>query len=556
MTDTPKIRSMDCPSCGAPLEFVEGQTVIKCKYCGDVIERPQAKETEAPQTPQPTVVVHQISVRRNLRPRLSPAQAGAASRAVGCFIFGPIILVVLFVIGVVALAEVGLPAALKGPLQQIVPIDLVTYEAALLVPSVADAPSDVVVFTYDISDQTHALAKVEGASHRMVWRAASFGEDVFLYPGSMIAEADVLYVAAEDRLVAINLGDGSTLWETPLTDALHPSCGTCLQVFGEFLVALTTDSVVQGFDAKTGQQLWSHPLERIIYTLYRIADQPVVFDEDETGASLFFFDPATGAVTRRLTPACTYNDGRSTDELDSDSPVIFDQVNQALYLVFGSPETCVQRWAAAGDVPAWDTHLTSEDGFSSAYNLWPLLTHEAVYLGTENGRLWSFDVATGAMRQLLSEEDTQFILLAEQDGVLLMRALNTRGTRKYALWGVEAATGNVLWKHSFDEAEPLEEPGRSVGLLTEGDSAWAIRPVAEGVMILSAQVGPNQLTVETLNYSGGSSTDQKVVKLPGTSEFYSVPTVIGWRGNRVWLNLDSHIYSVDIDSATVEYTWP
>jgi len=138
----------------------------------------------------------------------------------------------------------------------------------------------------------------------------------------------------------------------------------------------------------------------------------------------------------------------------------------------------------------------------------------------------------------------------------LIRALNTRGTRKYALWGVEAETGNVLWKHSFDEAEPLEEPGRSVGLLTEGDSAWAIRPVAEGVMILSAQVGPNQLTVETLNYRDGSSTEQKVVKLPGTSEFYSVPTVIGWRGNRVWLNLDSHIYLVDTDSATVEYTWP
>jgi hypothetical protein len=540
------------------LEFAEGQTVLKCKYCGDVIERPQAKETEAPQTPRPTVVVQRLSVRRDALPRVSSTQARAASRVVGCLIFGPIVLVVLSLVGAAILAGVGLPAALKGPLQQVAPIDLTTFEAALLVPPTVDGPSDVVVLTYDISDQSRALARVGGSSHRMAWRAAPFAEDAYLYPGSMITEGDVLYVAAKDGLRAIHLGDGSTAWETSLTDALHPSCATCLQAFGDYLVALTTDSVVQGFDAKTGQPLWSRPLERIVYNLHRIADQPAVFDEDEAGASLFFFDPATGEVTRRLTPVCTYNDGRSTDDLESDSVVIFDGASQAVYLVFGSPEACIQRWAVTGSagVPEWDTHLTSEEGFSGAYNAWPLLTGAALYLGTENGQLWAFDVTTGAVRHLLSVEDTHLILEAEQEGVLLMRALDTRGTRTYALWGVETTTGQVVWRHSFDEAEPLEEPGRAVGLLTEGDSAWAVRTTAQGVLILSAHAGPNQLVVERLGHQDGAGLEQIVIPLSDASEFYSVPTIVGWRGNRVWLNLDSHIYLVDLDAVTVEFIWP
>jgi outer membrane protein assembly factor BamB len=351
---------------------------------------------------------------------------------------------------------------------------------------------------------------------------------------------------------------GKTAWQASLSDSLYPSCVSCLQWFDGYVVVVTTDSTAQGFDAQTGEDLWSRDLKASTYDVYRIGGAPAVLDEDDDGSALFFLDPATGDVTRRLSSTCTDADQFFSSELDSfDTTLFYDEPTEALYLIFGSFESCVQRWNPAADRPAWDTHLTTDDGFSSSYALSPLLDGDTLYLSTENGRLWAFDTTTGERRTVLAEEDERFVVLGALDGVVIVQAVETRGSYEYGLWGVEAASGEVLWTVDLNEAEPLLDTDTASGILSSGESAWMARVMSNGVMLVQAKSEPHQLILQMLDPRTGTPNTETVVRLNrlDPNMFYSA-SLIDWRGSRVWMLIDNHIYRLNTESAAVEYIWP
>lgn len=559
-----ELRSLECPSCGAPLKFQEGQGLIICKFCGDTIQltQPQtaSKAPQEPEAPRQVVIIQQT-------PTFTPPPTAARPRArssetAGCGCTALILLAMFLFIGGVLLfsGAIPLPANLQQQLQGIVPLNMIVFSGSMLVPSTEDALPEVVTLAQNntSADLDRMIVKI-GADGKMVWSAETLGKDsAYLYPNHMTMAEGLVYVAIGDTLFAYHLSDGATAWQASLSDSLYPSCVSCLQVFDGYVVAVSTDGAVQGFDAQTGEDLWSRDLEASVYDVYRIWGAPVILDEDEAGSALFFLDPATGEVTRRLTSACVAADEFYSSELDYyDTTVFYDEPTETLYLIFGSFEGCVQRWAPEAETPAWDAHLTSEEGFSSSYDLTPLIEGDTLYLSTENGRLWAFDTTTGDWRTVLAEEDNRFRVLGALEGVVVVQAVETRGSFEYALWGVDAATGEVLWKVDLDESEPLLDTDTASGILSSGDSAWMARVLSDGVMLVQARSDPHQLVLQLLDVRAGTPNTETVVPLNRLDQdsFYSA-SLIDWRGSRAWLLVDNHIYRLNTATAEVETIWP
>ena len=77
------------------------------------------------------------------------------------------------------------------------------------------------------------------------------------------------------------------------------------------------------------------------------------------------------------------------------------------------------------------------------------------------------------------------------------------------------------------------------------------------LFILQAQGDPNQLVIDTLSLTDGTSTGQKTIPLTAVSgTFYSVPTLLAWKNDRLWLVLEGNVYAIDPAAGTITYKWP
>ena len=87
--------------------------------------------------------------------------------------------------------------------------------------------------------------------------------------------------------------------------------------------------------------------------------------------------------------------------------------------------------------------------------------------------------ANGKVTEMLTDPDYELRPLAAQGDVLLVRALRTRGTRRFELWGVDVASGKKLWQTIFDkEGGPMLGPDRAAGLLSKEKLLAGDIPVA------------------------------------------------------------------------------
>lgn len=559
----PQPRSMDCPSCGAPLQIQEGQSIVICKFCRDTIrlDTPPAVPVQprTPPTPPPPVVVV-TPVARSARPA---PRAKSQSGLAGCscsaiFALG----MVLFVGGVLLFSGViPLPGALRLSLQNVVPLNMIVFEGGVIVPAANDTLPEVVALAQDNSagDLDRMMVKIDAEGH-LAWQAKPFTESsVYVYPSQIVVAEGVVYVAVDDTLYAYQLSDGASLWQASLADELHPSCQHCIQIHGDRAVVLSGDGTLHGLNTANGDTEWTYTLADTIYTLFDFADQPVVIDRQDSEGVLLFFDPASGAIARRLQPVCAHSSGSFDETLyEYDAVFLYDPASRALFLAYGSSEGCVQRWdlSVESDSPEWSAHLTSEDGFSGSYDQTFMLEADTLYLSSSNGYVRAFEAHTGDWREVLHEEDAETSLLGVQDGVALVQVASTRGTRKYALWGVAAASGDVLWRYALDQAEPLAQVGDSSGAVFEDTIKWTWRLLSGRVQLVRVEGKPQQLSLQSLNLQDGAQSQTVTLPLTRLDTSSYTASYIEWRGSRVWLWIDYDLYRLNTEAGAIEFAWP
>jgi len=193
-----------------------------------------------------------------------------------------------------------------------------------------------------------------------------------------------------------------------------------------------------------------------------------------------------------------------------------------------------------------------EDGFSfSPYGFNSLMTDAEIYLQND-GQLLSIDKATGTVKTLLTDEDYQFVPLAVSGNTLLVRAMRTRGTERFELWGVDPATGKQDWTLELENSTPIDPPEELIGLIDSDESGWSWHLGPSGLLLLEFQAEPNQLVLTLINPSDGTSQSEQTIEMKKvTGDFFSAPTIIGWWGEVVYFILDTNIYALDTTTGEI-----
>ncbi len=428
-------------------------------------------------------------------------------------------------------------------------------EDATLVSFEDKATPDVLGMGYDIKGSKNALVYIEPISKTLRWRVDAELQSKFLPTN------DTVYLANKTRLLALDRATGTTRWETSLSDEVTGVCKECLRLVADRLVVLTKDDVLQGFDVKTGKKVWSQTLANVLPRFFVWGDKVVAIDRHEktdglpaqvtvfsaNGDALLNFD-----VTCKLKGAS----GRSQVYSQPYDAMKLDEAAGVLYAWYGTFDGCAQKWDLTTGKALWTTTIL--DAQPPQYdNANFVLRDGKIYVGGKD-QVFVLNAATGKAKNLVPKSDDYDNVrpLGEQDGVLVVRALYTRGTPRFELWGIDTATGNKLWDVKFGAGGPMKGngPDSLAGLIGKDrdDVVWAAQLAPAGLVLVRNMGKPEfQLTVETFNLKDGTSQGQKAIKLNIASPFYSVPAVLGWQGDVAWLHLNNSYYAVDVSKAEI-----
>lgn len=97
--------------------------------------------------------------------------------------------------------------------------------------------------------------------NRMWARNLGVPENHYGHSSSLLGWRDKLFVQYDtnrgQRLLALNVATGETVWETPRTVKISWASPILAYVNGSYQIVLATDPVVAGYDVNTGRELWS-----------------------------------------------------------------------------------------------------------------------------------------------------------------------------------------------------------------------------------------------------------------------------------------------------------
>lgn len=555
MASGSKIYEVKCPSCGAPLSMTGVRTT--CDYCGAVLEREKSAD------PEPAVFS------RTQEAQVIVIQTGRTTTSVSRKSGGASCLSVLFILVLI----VGIGGAVGwfrfreqlssltdltqlanlSQLEKITnTITVSSLTDVMLLSSGNEAEPDFLTYVYKTDAETYALTYVNTLSSTIRWQSPPLKE---WYSARVLQSPEVLYTSDETKLLALSRTDGKVLWQTSLADKLSPSCSNCFELLANRVVALVQGGTVQGFNAETGQLVWSKRLNfEPTGRLLSAGDQLLIFDRtaDSRNNLITVVDPANGNTVAEL--ALSACDGRL---FDLSHPLLYNQKQSELYMISGNiiGPACIQVVDIAGRQVAQEivfegVALPSDFSDFVSEQSRALLTAEALYFSAQEqqdsgdgpGLMVKVNLADKSWQALSPSPDYELVPLTATDNLLVVRATRSRGTERSELWGLDPASGEARWQYVLQTQRWFKEPGSGAGW------DWHLTPA--GLAVLQISSDPDQLLVEVLNPQTGVSAGQKTTPL---ADDYL--TNIAWTDNVAWLALRK-IYKVDLQTGTVSYTWP
>lgn len=558
MTSGGKIYEVKCPSCGAPLSMTGARAA--CDYCGAVLEREKSADPEPAifsKTHEAQVIVIQTG-----RTTTSVSRKSGGSSCLST------LFILLLLVGVgggvgwfrfreqlSSLSGLTDLAQLANLSQLEKITNTITVSAltdVILLPSGSDTGPDFLTYVYKSDAETYALTYVNSISSTIRWESPPLKE---WYAARVLQSPEALYTSDETKLMALNRADGKVLWQTSLADKLSPSCSNCFELLANRVVALVQGGTVQGFNAETGQLVWSKRLNfEPTGRLLSAGDQLLILDRttDSVNNLITIVDPASGDTIAELTlPAC---DGRL---FDLSHPLLYNEKQSELYMISGNiiGPACVQVVDIAGQQIAQEivfegVALPSDFSDFVSEQSRAILTEDALYFsghqqqvsGDGPGLIVKVNLADKSWQTLPVSPGYELVPLAVTDNYLVVRAIRSRGTERSELWGLDLASGEARWQYVLQTSRWFKENGSGAGW------DWHLTPA--GLAVLQISSDPDQLLVEVLNPQTGVSAGQKTIPLED-----DYLTDIAWTDDAAWLALRK-IRKVDLQTGTVSYTWP
>ncbi|MBN1887524.1 MAG: PQQ-like beta-propeller repeat protein [Thermoflexales bacterium] len=603
MAEFASLNALNCPNCGAPLEFAAGRSVVRCGFCGSHIERSQESPTPADgghalragfvdgrlvveqpskarrfvikmQAGQP-VVIESGGPAGPVQTTLTPVQPEVGRR------LGYLLVLFILLVTIVPISCAMLNTARVGSLfksiasgqfgQALTAVPTLNKNirlggSATFAPSISDAPPDIVALSMQFpaggGERENRLVALSSASPSLLWQSQSLGQDVYSAP--LWASSEMVYALIKDHLLAFHRADGSLAWDCLLPDQVSLNiCPNCVCLVGERIFTLSDDGTLQALDARTGAPLWDfRAIQDSPRGLYLLGPRLAFMDRDEDNHGLLrVFDPTSGEMLTAQ-PTCVYSDW--PEYADWTTPLYLEPSGSSFYLAFGSPQLCVQRWDAGKLTQDWNTPVSNLLRYDE--DTPPLITKEALYAGAGQ-QLVALDAASGELRVLLDDADYEFVPLAVEGDGLLVRAVRQRGTRRFELWVVDKANGGeALWSFDLGQNLPIDPPDANTSIIDVDKPAWTWRAVPGGLAVLSFERaeddassrngGSHAVRIETLDWQTGVSLDVKQVRLGVETSILSVPGWMAWERGWLWMSVEGSLLALDPVAGAITYRWP
>lgn len=582
---TPK--TLTCPTCGAPLNYDGKRTTVRCNFCQNVVIletlKPDAADKPQPERPvrvpdeildlvrfgnkleavkryrelydvslaRARYAIEQIEAGNPLDPeagfparqaetavKMTAATEATATAAtatgawLGCAITGFILLLVGGIIGFVMLQPGG-PVTPR----------LVAMQQSLIVPASQDTAPDVISLFYNVNDETRLLGRVSRADSKLAWKTDPLPGDG--YVDALAGDNERVYAVVETDLLAFSAADGHLAWKTTLPDNLDSGEDNLVVQDGRVIV-MTMDRSIQAYEAGTGNEVWSRPLLSYARGLRVMGKWLVILDYigDEHDFNIFLLDPADGSEEHIIFPSCK-SDNSWEENLNDNSGIVYDSAANALYLFFGSSFGCTQRYDLGNSQLTWETG--SEDSFNTSFYGFNYFQNPGTIYFGNNTRLLALDKQSGTLKLLFENDSYEMAPLALSGDTLLVLARRTKGSQRFELWGLDSASGERTWQLIPENASPVDPPYEMSGLVDKSESGWTWQLTPAGLLLIEFQAEPNQLVLTTYDPADGSNLGEKIVPMKHvTSDFYSVPVVIGWHNNEMYFILDGKVYALDV----------
>lgn len=492
-TPPSQLRSFVCPTCGAPLEVKADEPTIHCQYCNATVENPEyhpPKPARKPQTikkSQPTYPTPQVAKR-----------SGAVTYIV-------VVVLLLLIGGGILLFKSFLSNSLFPQL---------IANPIILLNSNTQSPN-MIAPVYEPSGDKHYLARLDISNHNVIWK--SLNQNDSLHIDAMVAGDTLLYLIMKDRLIALNLTDGTQTWEATLPDSLSGSCPSCLQVKKGQVIVYTNDKSLGAYEALSGHQTWEKNFDTGGYDLYSVGDAVALTYLAQKGTSsgiLGIFDVTNGNELTQIEPTCESSTGLSDGMDQYMSKFVFDSPSQPtkVYIYFGFFNSCIQSWDLSSGMVDW--HDIADGETTSNPDNRTVLLADGTLFYYQDDQLLSLDVVTGTQLKVIdTQKDYTLIPLVGIGQNLIVRAEHTSGTRRYELWGYDLQTGKNLWKRPLLQNSPLDPPDEMIGFIEKDQSGWTFQAASGKFWLITFQAQPHQVNLSQINLDTGELVDQKILPL-------------------------------------------
>lgn len=415
------------------------------------------------------------------------------------------------------------------------------WQAPIVLDSDTQEP-DLLVVSRNYDKDADTLLYFSPDDGAVRWESASLGENGNAW---VIAYGrDTVLVADKSRLMALSRSNGSTLWEAAMSDEIAYSiCADCLQVFGDAVVALSGDGVLQAYNIASGAPLWSVRLRespRQLVNVGGLAGVPDQMPNENVDIALYLFNPSDGTRAREIAPACQEENGNLQRPGIYD-PILHDPAGKSLYWMISSYEPCLVRIDTASREQSWQVSLPNyNDIWLSSDD--PIFVGETMYLADED-RLYAID-GQGKARLVLSEEDYDIKPMAASDDAILLRATRTRGSSRQEIWAIDAQSGDRRWERVLIAGDPIESPRDS------GDWAATIR--GDAVALVERRQEQQEIGYELIGLRDGVSRAKTILQVEDPTNSLRGAT---WGAGTAWLAINE-LYGVELSSGKTLYRWP